>query len=57
MGSVRNHNEANRLQLLADQATTEQVRQTLFRQVRQHETEAMELEILTLREEVERLFR
>jgi hypothetical protein len=56
MGNVWYHTEANRLQRLADQATTEQVRQTLLRQVRRHETVAMELEILALREEVERLF-
>jgi hypothetical protein len=57
MGSVWYHNEASRLQRLADQATTEQVRLTLIRQARQYETAAMELEILAQREEVERLMR
>jgi hypothetical protein len=57
MGSVWYHNEASRLLRLADQATTEQVRQTLMRQARQYETAAMELEILAQREEVERLMR
>ena len=57
MGSVWYHNEASRLLRLADQATTEQVRQTLQKQARQYETAAMELEILAQREEVERLIR
>ena len=57
MGSVWYHNEATRLARLAEQATTEQVRQTLMRQSHQYETAAMELEILAQREEVERLIR
>ena len=57
MGSVWYHNEATRLARLAEQATTEQVRQTLLRQARQFETAAMELEILAQREEAERLMR
>ncbi|HXQ51383.1 MAG TPA: hypothetical protein VN802_09850 [Stellaceae bacterium] len=57
MGSVWYHNEASRLQRLAEQATTEQVRQTLRRQAEQYETAAMELEILAQREEAERLIR
>jgi hypothetical protein len=57
MGSAWYHNEATRLARLAEQATTEQVRQTLMRQSRQYETAAMELEILAQREEVERLMR
>jgi hypothetical protein len=57
MGSVWYHNEASRLTRLAQQATTEQVRQTLLRQARQYETAAVELEILAQREEVDRLIR
>jgi len=57
MGSVWYHNEASRLARLAEQATTEQVRQTLMRQSRQYETAAMELEILAQREEAERFIR
>ena len=57
MGSVWYHNEASRLTRLAEQATTEQVRQTLLRQARQYEAAAMELEILAQREEVDRLIR
>jgi len=57
MGSVWYHNEAGRLTRLAEQATTEQVRQTLLRQARQYEAAAMELEILAQREEVDRLIR
>jgi hypothetical protein len=57
MGSAWYHNEATRLARLAEQATTEQVRQTLLRQAQQYETAAMELEILAQREEVERLMR
>jgi hypothetical protein len=57
MGSVWYHNEASRLVRLAEQATTEQVRQTLLRQARQYETASMELEILAQREEAERLMR
>ncbi len=57
MGSAKYHNEASRLVRLAEQATTEQVRQALLRQARQYEEAAMELEILAQREEAERLLR
>jgi hypothetical protein len=57
MGSVWYHNEATRLARLAEQATTEQVRQTLLRQAKQFETAAMELEILAQREEADQLLR
>jgi hypothetical protein len=57
MGSVWYHNEASRLSRLAEQATTQMVRQTLLRQAHQYETAAMELEILAQREEVERFIR
>lgn len=57
MGSVWYHNEASRLARLAEQATTEQVRQTLLRQAKQFETAAMELEILAQREEAELFIR
>lgn len=56
-GIAKYHREANRLSKLAEQATTEQVRQTLLQQARECEAVAFELEILAQRAEAERLTR
>jgi hypothetical protein len=55
VGDSWHFREAIRLRRLAEQATTERVRQTLLQQAAEREKAAMEFEILAQHEEVERL--
>jgi len=56
MKEIGNHQrEARRLMRLADEASTEAVRQILLRHARQYEAAAFQLEIVALRDDVENL--
>ena len=54
-GGVKYHREATRFMQLAQQATTPRLRESLLQQARQHESVALELELIAQREEAERL--